>query len=254
MASTDRFHSAIKIDALAQSSLLNRHDNLRLNAQLTHALTNSRARGLPNIAISPLQGQFLALQARLIRAQSILEIGTLGGYSTIWFASTGARVTSVEIDPHHRDVALENTQGQGFENVDVVLGDALEVVPRLAAEGRKFDLVFIDADWELQWEFFEAALGVTRAGGVVYVDNVVRGISEGGHVRGGGGDGGNGDGHETEGKGTGVKETLIEKVGKESRVDATLVSTVSSHKEVREEMFDGFLLAIVKNGTEEKEG
>ncbi len=239
-SAADRFQAALKVDKLAQSSLLKHFDDspsssyAKLDAQLSYALSNSRAKGLPNIAIAPLQGQFLALQAQLIDAHSILEIGTLGGYSTIWFASTGAHVTSVEIDPHHRDVALENTRGQGFENVDIILGDAMEVLPRLASEGKKFDLIFIDADWELQWEFFEAALPVTRDRGCLYVDNVVREIVESGEV--------------ATKEGVAPKETLVQKVGRETRVDATLVSTVSSHKSVDDRMIDGFLLAIKKGG------
>jgi predicted O-methyltransferase YrrM len=134
---TGYLRKAGKIDAQAQSSLL------KPNPQLDHALSNSTANGLPPITISALQGQYLAIQCQLIGAKSVLEIGTLGGYSTIWFASTGAKVTSIEINPKHRSVALENTKGH---DVEIILGAALDVLPKLAREGRKFDLVFIDAD------------------------------------------------------------------------------------------------------------
>ncbi|TVY89233.1 Caffeoyl-CoA O-methyltransferase, partial [Lachnellula willkommii] len=137
--SSNRLHQAEKIDTQARNSLL------KPNAQLDHALSNSEANGLPAITISALQGQYLAIQCKLINAKSVLEIGTLGGYSTIWFASTGAKVTSIEIDAKHRDVALENTKGL---DVDIILGAALDVLPRLAAQGRKFDFVFIDAAWQ----------------------------------------------------------------------------------------------------------
>jgi predicted O-methyltransferase YrrM len=86
----------------------------------------------------------------MIGAKHVLEVGTLGGVSTIWFASTGARVTSIEIDPKHRDVALQNTKD--CKGVEIILGAALEVLPRLYAEGRKFDFVFVDAAWEEQFE------------------------------------------------------------------------------------------------------
>ena len=214
---TGHLHQAGKIDAHAHSSLL------KPNPQLDHALSNSAANGLPPITISALQGQYLAIQCQLIGAKSVLEIGTLGGYSTIWFASTGAKVTSIEINPKHRSVALENTKGL---DVEIILGAALDVLPKLAEEGRKFDLVFIDADWEEQWEYFQWAVKLTRAYGCIYVDNVVRELLE----------------HEN----VGGDESLVTKVGNEESVTATLVSTVSSHKAKVDEMFDGFLLAVVK--------
>lgn len=217
-SSADLLHQASKVDAQARTSLL------RPNRQLDHALTNSAANGLPAITISDLQGQYLALQCRLINARSVLEIGTLGGYSTIWFAQTGAKVTSIEIDPKHRNVALENTNGL---DVEVLLGSALDVLPRLAAEGRKFDFVFIDAAWEEQWQYFQWAVKLARGNGCIYVDNVVRELLE----------------SETVGEGD---ESLVTKVGTEERVDATVVSTISSHKGNAAQMYDGFLLAVVK--------
>ena len=213
---SDQVHLA-NIDAQACSSLL------KANPQLDHALKNSSANGLPPISISPLQGQYLAIQCQLINAKSVLEIGTLGGYSTIWFASTGAKVTSIEIDPKHRDVALENTKGL---DVDIILGAALDVLPKLAAEGRKFDLVFLDAAWGEQWECFEWALKLTRLNGCIYVDNVVGELVESGNV--------------------GKSESLVTKVGRENKVNATLISTLSSQKGNIEGVFDGFLLAVVK--------
>jgi predicted O-methyltransferase YrrM len=160
----------------------------------------------------------------LINAKSVLEVGTLGGYSTIWFAKTGAKVTSIEINPRHRNVALENTEGL---DVDIILGAALDVLPKLAAEGKKFDFVFLDASWDEQWEYFEWAVKLTRPNGCIYVDNVVRELLE----------------HENVGEG----ETLLTKVGRDERVNATLVPTLSSHKARTDDMFDGFLLAVVKD-------
>ena len=218
MSSTDKLHQAGRIDTHAQTSLL------RPNSQLDHAVSNAKSRGLPSISVSALQGQFLAIQCQLINAKSVLEIGTLGGYSSIWFASTGAKVTSIEINPKHRDVALENTKG--FD-VEVILGAALEVLPKLAAEGRQFDFIFIDADWGQQWDYFEWAVKLTRLNGCIYVDNVVRELLE----------------SDTLGE---KDESLVTKVGKEDKVTATLVPVVTSHKGKTSEMFDGFLLAVVK--------
>lgn len=214
---TGYLDQAGKIDAHAHSNLL------KPNRQLDHALSNSAANGLPAITVSALQGQYLAIQCQLINAKSVLEIGTLGGYSTIWFASTGAKVTSIEIDPKHRDVAVENTKGL---DVEIILGAALDVLPKLAAEGRKFDLIFIDAAWEQQWDYFQWAVKLARVNGCIYVDNVVRELLESDAV--------------------GEGETLVTKVGREDKVTATLVPTISSHKTRVDEMFDGFLLAVVK--------
>jgi predicted O-methyltransferase YrrM len=219
MSASNKLHQADKIDTQARTSLL------KPNPQLDHALTNSAANDLPAITISALQGQYLAIQCKLINAKSVLEIGTLGGYSTIWFASTGAKVTSIEIDPKHRDVALENTKGL---DVDIILSAALDVLPKLAEEGRKFDFIFIDAAWEEQYEYFSWAVKLTRGNGCIYVDNVVRELLE----------------HEDVGEG----ESLVTKVGKEKNVTATLISTLSSHKGNDSEMFDGFLLAVVNEG------
>ena len=229
MSQPTYYQRAQKIDALAHASLL--PANTLLAKALTYALDNSAANDMPPITISPLQGQFLAIQAQLISAKNILEVGTLGGYSTIWFASTGAKVTSLEIDPKHRDVALENVKHAGFKDqVDVILGPALETLPTLAKEGKKFDLVFIDADWGEQSEYFAHAVELVRPNGCIYVDNVVREVLEG----------------DPEAYESGEKETLMQRVGKLPDVQATLVTVASSHKHHEGETFDGFLLAIVK--------
>ena len=227
MPSSTLYQRAQRIDALAHASLLPASTNLA--SSLDHALSNSAAKGLPPITISPLQGQYLAIQTQLISAKNILEIGTLGGYSTIWFASTGAKVTSLEINPKHRDVALENVKHAGFaDQVDVILGPALETLPTI---DEKFDLVFIDADWGEQFEYFAHAVKLVRPNGCIYVDNVVREVLEGDDAQ----------AYVSE-----KKETLFQKVAKVEGVQATLVSVVSSHKANEGETFDGFLLAIVK--------
>jgi predicted O-methyltransferase YrrM len=215
---TDKLHLAGIVDAHAHVNLL------KSDALLANAIANSAANGLPSITVSPLQGQYLSIQCKLIGAKSVLEVGTLGGYSSIWFAKAGAKVTSIEINPKHRDVALENTKGL---DVDIILGAALDIMPKLAAEGRMFDLVFLDASWDEQSEYFEWAVKLTRPNGCIYVDNVIRELLE----------------HENVGEG----ETLLTKVGRDNRVDATLVPMLSSHKGKSAEMFDGFLLAVVKD-------
>jgi predicted O-methyltransferase YrrM len=217
MSSSDKLYLVGKIDKQAQSSLITP------NAQLEGAISNSAANGLPEITISALQGQYLAVQCQLVGAKTVLEVGTLGGYSTIWFANTGAKVTSIEINPKHRDIALENTKGL---DVEIILGAALDVMPKLAEEGKKFDFVFIDASWDEQFEYFQWAMKLTRPKGCIYVDNVVRTLLNTGDLAEG--------------------ETLLTRVGREKAVDASLVTTVSSHKRTADAIMDGFLLAVVK--------
>jgi predicted O-methyltransferase YrrM len=204
------------IIALASESLL------QSNTELENAIKSSAEHGLRPIEVTPLQGQLLAIQAQLIGAKSVLEIGTLGGYSTIWFAQTGAKVTSIEINPEHREVAMKNVKGY---EVDIILGAALDVLPKLAAEGRTFDFVFIDASWTEQWEYFDWAVKLTRSKGIIYVDNVVRALVFNGTI-------------------DSTKESLVTKVGRDKRVRATLVPTFFQQKSA-EDQVDGFLLAIV---------
>lgn len=217
-------HHSTAIDTIATQSLI------KPNPHLDAAIRNSQAHGLPAITVSALAGQFLAIQAQLIDAKRVLEIGTLGGYSSIWFASTGAHVTSIEISKKHKAVAEENIKVAGYaDRVNIELGAALDVLPKLAERGEKFDLVFIDADWGEQWEYFDWAVKMTRKRGCIYVDNVVRTMLEDGTT----------DPAKAEG-------SLVAKVGKDERVTATLVSTVGSHKGRVDEAFDGFLMAVVK--------
>ncbi|MFC5142691.1 O-methyltransferase [Actinomycetospora rhizophila] len=132
--------------------------------------------GLPDIAVAPAQGAFLATLARLAGARRVLEVGTLGGYSTIWLArAVGARglVTTLEIDPHHAEVARSCVDQAGVgDRVEIVLGPALETLPTVAGP---LDLVFVDADKENNAGYVRAALPLCRPGALVVVDNVVRG-------------------------------------------------------------------------------
>lgn len=134
------------------------------------AVSNSIKNGLPHsIAVSPSHGKFLAILCKLMNAKSILEIGVLGGFSTIWFANSNpdVHVTGIEFNPKHHAVATENTQG--MDNVELILGAALDVLPKLAEEGRVFDFVFIDANWDEQSQYFDWAVKMTRKGGAIYV-------------------------------------------------------------------------------------
>src|SRR5258705_4514113 len=146
---------------------------------LTEVLAASAAAGLQPISVTAPQGKLLHLLARMIGAQRILEIGTLGGYSTIWMARAlppGGRLVTLEIDPACAAVARQNLARAGLaDRVDLMLAPAAESLHTLAAVGAEpFDLVFIDADKASSDSYFVAALGLTHAGSVIVVDNVVR--------------------------------------------------------------------------------
>ena len=152
---------------------------LPTDPSLESALETSVAAGLPAISVSPNQGKFLQILAQLVEAHAILEIGTLGGYSTIWLARglrPGGRLVTLEVDPKHADVARLNISRAGLKDiVEVRVGNALETLPQLSAERRgPFDLVFIDADKQNIPIYFEWALKLSRPGTLIVVDNVVR--------------------------------------------------------------------------------
>ncbi|KAL0933241.1 o-methyltransferase family 3 [Colletotrichum truncatum] len=211
--------AATAVERLAEKSLL------RPNQKLDQAIISSEQNGLPAITVSPLQGHFLAIQCQLIGAKTVLEIGTLGGYSTIWFAETGAKVTSIEINPKHRDVALKNVAGL---DVEIILGNALDVLPKLAEEGRKFDMVLVDASWGEQGTYFDWAVKLTRPKGCIYIDNVIWPLLDSGLAEEG-------------------KKSLLTHVGKDDRVKATLVPMISTaHTKLEgRTILDGFILAVV---------
>ena len=145
---------------------------LPADAAFDDLLSASAAAGLPPHDVSPLQGRLLELLARMQGAQRVLEVGTLGGYSTLWFARAGARIVTLEVDPHHAAVARANLDRAGVgDAVEILVGPALETLP--GVEG-PFDLVFIDADKERSADYLALALDKTRPGGLVIVDNVVR--------------------------------------------------------------------------------
>jgi predicted O-methyltransferase YrrM len=146
---------------------------------LESALESSRAAGLPAINVSPNQGKLLEILARMLNARSILEIGTLGAYSTIWLArgmQAGGRLITLESDPAHAAVARANIARAGLKDVvELRLGSASDTLPEIAAERRgAFDLIFIDADKRNIPSYFEWAVTLSRPGTVIVVDNVVR--------------------------------------------------------------------------------
>jgi predicted O-methyltransferase YrrM len=193
---------------------------------LDAALRASERVGLPPIAVSPAQGKLLHLLARAVNARAILEIGTLGGYSTIWLACAlpqGGRLVTLEINPHYAAVARANIAHAGLaDRVDVRVGSASEELPKL--EG-PFDLVFIDADKRSNADYFARALRLSRRGSLIVVDNVVR---EGEIVN-------------AEARDPGVEgvRRLFDLIAAEPRVSATAIQTVG------EKGYDGFALALV---------
>ena len=184
--------------------------------------------GLPAIAVAPNQGKLLHLLARVHGARTILEVGTLAGYSTIWLARAlpeGGRVVTLEINPAHAEVARANLERAGVaDRVEVRVGPALETLPTLT-EHAPFDLAFIDADKPNNPEYFRWALRLSRPGGVIVVDNVVRG-------------GGIADPDRDDPAIRGTRE-LLELIGAEPRVTATVVQTVGSKG------YDGLAIALV---------
>jgi predicted O-methyltransferase YrrM len=151
-------------------------------ASLDGALAASDEAGLPPIQVSAPQGALLELIARMVGARNILEIGTLGGYSTLWLARglvDGGRVVSLEVDQHHADTARASFTRAGLsDQIEVRVGPAADSLSQLRAErdagGALFDLVFIDADKISMPQYFVACLGLVRPGGVLVADNVVR--------------------------------------------------------------------------------
>jgi predicted O-methyltransferase YrrM len=149
------------------------------DSTMRDVLAASEAAGLPSISVTPNEGNFLMLLAELCSARSILEIGTLGGYSTIWLArglADGGALVTLEADPKHADVARANIARAGLSDiVEVRVGKASDTLPQLAAEGRDpFDLIFIDADKESYSEYLAWALKLSRPGSLIIADNVIR--------------------------------------------------------------------------------
>ncbi len=146
---------------------------------LNSAQAATSAAGMPSISVSATQGRLLQMLVSSLRARSVLEIGTLGGYSTIWLArglARGGKIITLEKEQRHADVARENIVRAGFGDVvDLRVGAALETLPSVATSGAApFDFIFIDADKQNIPAYFEWALKLSRRGSLIMVDNVVR--------------------------------------------------------------------------------
>jgi predicted O-methyltransferase YrrM len=209
---------------------------LSQDSALEATLAASDAAGLPSIAVTPNQGKLLELLARIHKAQSILEFGTLGGYSTIWLARglpADGRLITLERDPRYAEVARESISAAGVgERVEIRVGPALEALPELQAEGAgPFDLIFIDADKKSYPGYLEWSLKLSRVGTVIVGDNVVRaGAILDPRVD----DPGFGD----DGTAAGVRR-FYEMLAADPRVEATAIQTVGAKGH------DGFALGVV---------
>lgn len=197
---------------------------------LESALKDSAEAGLPEIAVTPSQGKLLHLLARSQNARNILEIGTLGGYSTIWLARTlpaDGRIVTLEANPKHAKVALANIVRAGLsDKVELREGPALETLPELAAEGlASFDFIFIDADKENNAGYFAWALKLAHPGTLILIDNVIR-------------EGAVADENSKDPMVQGARR-LNDDLAIETSVIATTIQTVGSKG------YDGFTLALV---------
>lgn len=197
---------------------------------LDETVATNAAAGLPAIDVAPNQGKLLHLLARIMGARKVLEIGTLGGYSTIWLARAlpeGGRLITLEADAKHADVARGNIAQAGLDRIVTLrLGAALDTLPKLAQEGEgPFDLIFIDADKPNIPNYMAWALKLSRKGTLVVVDNIIRAgevidaSCEDPRVKGARG--------------------LFEMLAAEPRLQATALQTVGSKG------YDGFVMAVV---------
>ena len=216
----------IKVDDYFGDLLAPEDDALR------HVLRANDKAGVPAISVSRLQGKFLFLLVKIVQARRVLEIGTLGGYSTIWMARAlpaGGRVVTLEVDPKHAEVASRNLLAAGMQDrVDLRLGCALDTLPSLhAADAEPFDLIFIDANKENNPEYLEWAVKLGRPGTVIVVDNVVR---EGNVI----------DAKSRKGD---VRATrrMTELMARHPRLTATALQTVGMKG------YDGFVLAVLES-------
>ncbi|KAL0465916.1 O-methyltransferase domain-containing protein [Neurospora intermedia] len=211
------------------------HPSSKPNAPaLQNALDASKAAGLPDISASPAQSKFMALQCRVLGVTHALEVGTLGGYSAIWLASENPqmKLTTVEFDPHHVEVARKNIEYAGLsDRIEVIQGSGLEVLNQLKKEieeGKrpKFGFFFIDADKPNNLNYFNLAVEMALPKAMICVDNVVRA----GRLI---------DQSLTEPRET-AGRILVEGVAKDPRVESVVMQTVG------EKSYDGCLWAILK--------
>jgi len=201
------------------------------DAILDKALQANTSAGLPTIDVAPNQGKLLHLLAQIRGARRILEIGTLGGYSTIWLARAlppDGKLVTLEVDPKHAEVALANIESAGLSSlVELRLGPAMESLSRLLDEkASPFDFIFIDADKENIPGYLELSLRLSRPGTVIITDNVIR-------------DGAVIDPDDPDPRVQGVRR-FFQMLAADPRIEATVLQTVGSKG------YDGFTLALVK--------
>lgn len=199
---------------------------------LDAGLATSAAAGLPEIAVSPIYGRLLTILARSVNARNILEIGTLGGYSTICLArglQPGGRLITLEFNPVHAEVARGNLARAGLgDTVEIIIGRAVDSLAALSVTGQgPFDLIFIDADKPSYSDYLDWSLRLSRPGTLIIADNVVRQgritdpDSDDDYVRG--------------------VQNFNRKLAAESRVEATILQTVGGKG------YDGLAFAVVKD-------
>lgn len=201
-----------------------------MDPQLEAALKANHAANLPAIDVSPMQGKFLQVLVQMLAPKRVLEVGLLGGYSTIWMARAlpeGGCILSLELEPRHAEIARGNLKNAGvLDRVEIRVGAALDLLPAIAAAGEPFDLIFIDADKGNNPSYLEWALRLSRAGTVIVVDNVVR------------------DGKVIDAKSSDpdIKGTrrMAELMAAEPRLSATVLQNVGPKG------YDGFVLAVVR--------
>ena len=213
------------VDAYFEDRLVGEDETLR------DALVRSEAAGLVPHSVSPTQGAFLSILARAMGAKRILEVGTLGGYSTIWLARAvgeGGQVVTLEVDEATARVARENLEAAGLASVtDLRLGPARDTLDRMIADGAApFDLVFIDADKPNNPAYLERALKLSRPGTVIIGDNVVRG-------------GAVADASSVDPKVQGVR-AYLDMLGEAPNLTSTAIQTVGSKG------YDGFAITVVE--------
>ena len=204
---------------------------LREDVAFDDVLAANAAAGLPAIDVSPAQGKLLHLLAKAIGARRILEVGTLGGYSTIWLAHAlpaDGKLVTLEVDSHHAQVARDNLDRAGVaDKVEVRVGPALDAFAVLVnVEIAPFDFVFIDADKQNNANYVQAAIGLSRPGTLIVVDNVVR---EGRVL----------DAQSEDAMIQGTRQ-LFDMLANEPRLDATAIQTVGLKN------WDGFIIAVVR--------
>ncbi|MCL2360548.1 MAG: O-methyltransferase [Defluviitaleaceae bacterium] len=198
---------------------------------LKQALANSRTNNLPDWEVSPTQGQFLSLLVKMTKSKRVLELGTLGGYSTIWLARAipdDGIVISLEYDSHYAKVAQQNIEYAGLQSkIKIITGAALDIMNTMIAEKiEPFDMIFIDADKPNNPNYLRLSLQLSKSGTVIYGDNVIR------------------DGELCNDKNPDPKvigsRQFVEDMGKSAQLESTALQTVGAKG------YDGFTLSIVK--------